>query len=109
MGVACRGMTRTYDHFHPYVWGDEVGRMIRGGAPAMAVMYGPAGLVGPVGATDHPYTGMDPSDPVTWVRPYSPQPGMISYLNFDGAAPNDGQVITGRPRNWRGGGRKRNR
>lgn len=32
------------------------------------------------------YNGMDPSDPVTWTRPYAPQPGMIGYLNFDGAA-----------------------
>ena len=32
------------------------------------------------------YKGMDPSDPATWTRPYAPQPGMISYLNFDGAA-----------------------
>ena len=32
-----------------------------------------------------PYLGMDPSDPVTWVRPYNPQPGMVALLNFDGA------------------------
>lgn len=31
------------------------------------------------------FMGMDPSDPLTWVRPWSPQPGMIAYLNFDGA------------------------
>jgi len=33
-----------------------------------------------------PYTGLDPSDPATWVRPYNPQPGMIARLNFNGAA-----------------------
>lgn len=32
------------------------------------------------------YKGMDPSDPLTWPRPWNPVPGMISYLNFDGAA-----------------------
>jgi hypothetical protein len=49
---------------------------------------------------------MDPSDPVTWVRQYNPQPGMIGYLNFDGAKPNDGQVISGKPRSWRGRSRQ---
>ena len=32
------------------------------------------------------YKGMDPSDPLTYVRPWNPQPGMIAQLNFDGAA-----------------------
>ena len=32
------------------------------------------------------YKGMDPSDPMTWTRQYNPVGGMISYLNFDGAA-----------------------
>jgi hypothetical protein len=67
----------------------------RGGSVQLTEMYGPAGLVGPVGSTDHPYVGMDPSDPVTWTRPYNPQPGMIAQLNFDGAYPNSGQVISG--------------
>jgi hypothetical protein len=31
------------------------------------------------------YKGMDPSDPLTYVRPWNPQPGMIAVLNFDGA------------------------
>jgi len=31
------------------------------------------------------FKGMDPSDPATYVRPWAPQPGMIAYLNFDGA------------------------
>ena len=44
-----------------------------GPGAAMATMSGPS------------YKGMDPSDPVTWTRMWNPQPGMISYLNFDGA------------------------
>ena len=32
--------------------------------------------------------------------------GMIGYLNFDGAKPNDGQVISGKPRSWRGRSRR---
>jgi len=32
------------------------------------------------------YKGMDPSNPVTFVRQWNPAPGMIAYLNFDGAA-----------------------
>ena len=32
------------------------------------------------------WKGMDPSDPATYVRNWAPSPGMISYLNFDGAA-----------------------
>ena len=39
----------------------------------------------PVGLNGQPYMGMDPSAPVTWVRPYNPQPGMVARLNFDGA------------------------
>jgi len=40
----------------------------------------------PVGPVEgQPFLGMDPSAPATWVRPWNPQPGMISYLNFDGA------------------------
>ncbi len=31
------------------------------------------------------FKGMDPSDPATFVRPWNPVPGMIAYLNFDGA------------------------
>jgi hypothetical protein len=31
------------------------------------------------------WKGMDPSNPMTYVRPWNPQGGMISYLNFDGA------------------------
>jgi len=32
------------------------------------------------------FKGMDPSDPATYVRPWAPQPGMIAFLNFDGAS-----------------------
>ena len=106
MGVRCRLGPRTYGRWDPLAWIDEPGRLARGGAVPLAAMYGPSGLVGPVGSTDHPYVGMDPSDPVTWVRPYNPQPGMIGYLNFDGAMPNDGQVISGKPRSWRGRSRR---
>lgn len=35
------------------------------------------------------YKGMDPSDPATYVRPWAPQQGMISFLNFDGAQVQD--------------------
>jgi hypothetical protein len=42
------------------------------------------GLV--VGPGAQPFKGMDPSDPTTYVRPWRPAPGMVAYLNFDGAA-----------------------
>lgn len=32
------------------------------------------------------YKGMDPSDPLTYTRPWNPVAGMIAFLNFDGAA-----------------------
>lgn len=32
------------------------------------------------------FKGMDPSDPLTYRRAWNPQPGMIAFLNFDGAA-----------------------
>jgi hypothetical protein len=102
MGVACRLGPRRYGQWHQPAWIDAGPGIIRGGAVPLAAMYGPAGLVGPAGSTDHPYAGMDPSDPVTWVRQYNPVPGMIAWLNFDGAAPNDGQVISGKPKSWRG-------
>jgi hypothetical protein len=37
---------------------------------------------------------MDPTDRSTWVRPWNPAPGMIGWLNYDGAAANPGQVIS---------------
>ena len=45
-----------------------------------AFRMGGANMSGPA------YAGMDPSDPSTWVRTWNPAPGMISFLNFDGAA-----------------------
>jgi hypothetical protein len=39
----------------------------------------PANMSGPR------FKGMDPSNPATYVRPWNPAPGMIGYLNFDGA------------------------
>jgi hypothetical protein len=53
------------------------GRPCGGGALVMAPL--------PSGVNGQPYNGMDPSAPVTWVRPWNPQPGMIAKLNFDGA------------------------
>jgi hypothetical protein len=52
-------------------------RPLPGGALVLAPL--------PVGADGQPFLGMDPSAPATWVRPWNPQPGMIAYLNFDGA------------------------
>jgi hypothetical protein len=41
------------------------------------------GLVGQSrGNTGYGYLGMDPSDPLTWPRPFVPTAGMISYLNY---------------------------
>lgn len=52
-------------------------RPLPGGALVMAPL--------PVGLNGQPYNGMDPSAPGTWVRPWNPQPGMVAFLNFDGA------------------------
>lgn len=53
------------------------------GRPSSGVMVPlaplPYSMAGPV------YKGMDPSDPATYVRPWAPAQGMISYLNADGA------------------------
>ena len=43
------------------------------------------------------FKGMDPSNPVSWVRPWNPAPGMIAYLNFDGAR-QQGSTPTGTQR-----------
>jgi hypothetical protein len=49
--------------------------------------WGPAGTLQGASTMSGPsYKGMDPSDPATWVRQWNPAPGMISYLNFDGAS-----------------------
>lgn len=52
-------------------------RPLPGGAP---VITGPLPVPG-----EAVYSGMDPSDPLTYVRPWNPAPGMIGYLNYDGA------------------------
>lgn len=86
-----RPIRRTYDQFHPDVMIHSVGPLHRGGAVGLNM-----NTVGPVGTKDAPYMGMDPSDPLTWTRPYRPEPGMISYLNFDGANVNQTQTTGGR-------------
>lgn len=73
-----RPITRQYGYRHPLISVSGHAGMQRGGTVGMAPMM--ADDTGPV------YKGMDPSDPLTWVRPWSPQPGMIAQLNFDGAA-----------------------
>lgn len=73
-----RPFTRSYGHVHQHVDVAEHGGMQRGGT--VALPQWDATEAGPT------YKGMDPSDPLTWVRPWSPQPGMIAQLNFDGAA-----------------------
>lgn len=52
-------------------------RPLPGGAPRVT---GPLPVPGST-----PFAGMDPSDPATYVRAWNPQPGMIGYLNYDGA------------------------
>lgn len=85
-----------------------IGRPGSGGAP---VVTGPL----PVTALNgQPFAGMDPSDPLTYVRPWNPQPGMIGYLNGDGAAVQQytdmGQVWSN-PASWNAtvGGRPKRR
>jgi hypothetical protein len=100
-----RPFQRRYARWHPHVHVTSGGTIHRRGAPALSMAAGPAGIVRQPG-TDLPYQGMDPSDPNTWVRPYRPRPGMISFLNLDGAVPNPtGGVQRGRQPHlfWRGG------
>ena len=74
-----RDFPATYSSVHPMadVTPAFPGRPCSGGALTMYPL--------PVGVNGQPYNGMDPSDPVSWVRPWNPQPGMIAQLNFDGA------------------------
>ena len=88
-----------YDRWHPYACGTDIATGLRGGSVALVQLGQPAGVVSQP-CSDHPYQGMDPSDPLTFVRPYNPQPGMIAYLNFDGANPNVTQTTGGPPRRW---------
>ena len=79
--ASTRSFPATYGPLHPTVSVTPAfpGRPCSGGALVMSPLP-----VGPT-STGQPYLGMDPSAPATWVRPYNPQPGMISQLNFDGA------------------------
>lgn len=76
-----RSFPHTYSQRHPHVTVSDGfaghAHPIGGGGPVMNPM--------PVGLNGQPYNGMDPSNPVSWVRPWNPAPGMIGYLNFDGA------------------------
>jgi hypothetical protein len=65
-------------HIREGAWGNQ--------RPGLGVT---AGVAAPVANMSGPaYQGMDPSDPSTWVRPFSPTTGMIGLpdLNADGAA-----------------------
>lgn len=68
---------------HPDIQVTE-GDGTRPGSGGALTVTGPVAMAGLPGG--QPFLGMDPSNPATWVRPYRPQPGMIGYLNFDGAA-----------------------
>jgi len=70
-------MSYSQSHGHVTVSDSFKGRPCQAWAPVMAPLQ--AGING------QPYNGMDPSAPVTWVRPWNPQPGMVARLNFDGA------------------------
>lgn len=64
----------------PYAYASDTSfaaRPVSGGS--LAVLAGATTQSGPA------YKGMDPSDPLTYTRPWNPQPGMIAQLNFDGA------------------------
>lgn len=71
---------------HPVAITSAAGRPCAGGTVVMSPL--------PVGVAGQTFNGMDPSDPSTYVRPWNPQPGMIAYLNFDGAA-RQGRTPTG--------------
>jgi hypothetical protein len=82
-----RPIERSWGHWHPVVHvTGGCGRPLAGGRIALADEV--ASMDGPA------FKGMDPSDPDTWVRPWNPAPGMIGYLNFDGAA-QQGRTPTG--------------
>src|SRR5215831_10214047 len=75
-----RPMPRTWGAYEPvpFVSDGAATRPVGMGMVALAPLD--ATVSGPL------YQGMDPSNPSTWVRQWNPQPGMIGYLNFDGAA-----------------------
>lgn len=84
-----RPFPRRYHTVHQTVHITSGGRPAAGGALVMSPL--------PVGVNGQPYNGMDPSNPVSWVRPWNPAPGMIAYLNFDGAR-QQGSTPTGTQR-----------
>jgi hypothetical protein len=105
--VIRRSFPRQYGQWHPHVCATP-GIPLRGGGGALALVppLGGPGELPNLPGSNMWFNGMDPSDPSTWVRPYNPQPGMIAYLNIDGAQPNPaGGVQRGKqPRLfWRGG------
>jgi hypothetical protein len=60
---------------------------ITGGFPGRPCTAWSAAFTGMASTMSGPsFKGMDPSDPLTYVRPWNPQPGMIALLNYDGAA-----------------------
>jgi hypothetical protein len=73
------GSGRHHASGHRYLTGASGVRPGTGGAPRIT---GPLPVAIP-GAM--PFAGMDPSDPLTYVRPWNPQPGMIARLNYDGS------------------------
>jgi hypothetical protein len=80
--LTTRSLVRRWPDDHPIAWITPASRPIGGGALTMTPL--PVGL-----PNGQPYAGMDPSNPATYVRPWRPAPGMIGYLNFDGAARQD--------------------
>ena len=91
--ASTRSFPVTHSQTHPHVTVSDAFRVrpCAGGSLVMWPM--------PVGADGQPHLGMDPSAPVTWVRPYNPQPGMIAQLNFDGAKAQGNTPMGGTWRN----------
>jgi len=92
-----RPLGRGWHETHPLTWITTGFRPCSDGALVMAPL--PAGT-----AAGQPFLGMDPSAPSTYVRPWNPQPGMIAFLNFDGAAAQGNTPMGG---TWRGPQRDR--
>ena len=88
-----RPFRRTWGTTHPLVTVSAAfpGRPCAGGTVVMAPL--------PVGANGQPYLGMDPSDPLTYVRPWNPAAGMVAQLNFDGAQAQGSTAMGGTWRN----------
>lgn len=89
-----RPIGRAYGTRHPHVTVSDAfpGRPCPGGTVTVVPL--PVGLPG-----GQPYMGMDPSDPLTHVRAWNPQPGMIALLNFDGAQAQGETAMGGTWRN----------